>query len=265
MSNDLVYEYDISISIVAYHSQKDIKKAVETIEKYTSQNISKKIFILDNGNTPQEYSDIIKNNVDVAYINLKDNLGFGKAHNYLLNKENSRYHLILNPDVYFEEDVFSKLIVEMEQMPQNEKIVLVPKITDESNQLQMVYREHITLIDIIVRVLYSKFKIFKKRYNKHTLTNQNYERNFEVPFAQGSFLFMHTEFFNELKGFDDRYFMYLEDADLCKRIWKEHGKIIYCANTTVVHKWEKGSHKNLKLANYHINSMIKYFKKWGIN
>lgn len=57
--------------------------------------------------------------------------------------------------------------------------------------------------------------------------------------------------------------MYVEDADLCKRI-NQVSKLMYFPGTSVIHKWEKGSHKNIKLFSYHLQSLIYYFKKWGI-
>lgn len=96
----------------------------------------------------------------------------------------------------------------------------------------------------------------------HTLQDQDYTQPFQVPFGQGSFLVIRTELFKKLNGFDDRFFMYLEDADLCKRV-NEISKLMYYPGASVVHRWEKGSHKNKKLLMYHIQSMRKYFEKWG--
>jgi GT2 family glycosyltransferase len=83
-----------------------------------------------------------------------------------------------------------------------------------------------------------------------------------VPFAQGSFLVIQTDLYKQLKGFDDRFFMYMEDADLCKRV-NEVSVVRYFPDTAVVHKWEKGSHKSMKLFKIHLQSMYRYFKKWG--
>ena len=66
----------------------------------------------------------------------------------------------------------------------------------------------------------------------------------------------------KLNGFDDNFFMYLEDADLCKRV-NQVSKLMYLPTATVIHKWAKGSHKNKTLFKHHVNSMKYYFKKWG--
>jgi hypothetical protein len=94
------------------------------------------------------------------------------------------------------------------------------------------------------------------------MQSSNYDKPFRVPFGQGSFLVIRTELFKEISGFDERFFMYLEDADLCKRV-NEISEVVYFPGTTVIHKWERGSHKNLKLFKMHMKSMFKYFSKWG--
>ena len=103
---------------------------------------------------------------------------------------------------------------------------------------------------------------FKKRQAYHTMQDMDYTKVFEVPFAQGSFLLIRTELFKQLKGFDERFFLYMEDADLCKRL-NQISRLCYCPYTTVIHKWEMGSHKSARLFKLHVQSMISYFCKWG--
>lgn len=253
----------ITVSIVAYHNYKDIKVALDTLEKHTDSEIAKKIYIIDNGTQDfaqeeiNEFIKHIKKYEDIEYIDAKTNLGFGKGHNLILDKVNSEYHAIVNPDIIFKEDSFSKII---EYMDNNQDIgMVIPKIIDENGEMQKVYREEVTIHDMFIRMFCSK--LFPKRMDKITLQDKDYSKEFQVPFGQGSFLVIRTDLFKKLNGFDDRFFMYMEDADLCKRV-NQKSKLMYFPNTEVIHKWEKGSHKNKKLFKYHVQSMIKYFIKW---
>lgn len=190
---------------------------------------------------------------------MNKNVGFGKGHNYVLALINSKYHAIVNPDIVFCEDAFSSIISYMEK--EKDVGMVIPNIMDESGQRQLVYREELTVFDMIIRFLGGR--IFKKRMFKNTLQDKDYSKPFLVPFGQGSFLVIRTELFKELGGFDEAFFMYVEDADLCKRV-NQISKLMYYPGANVIHKWEKGSHSNLTLLKYHIKSMFKYFNKWGV-
>lgn len=121
-------------------------------------------------------------------------------------------------------------------------------------------RETLTVFDMFLR-MFTK-NVFKKRKSYHSMRDMDYSHPFEVPFGQGSFLVIRTDLWKSLNGFDDRFFMYLEDADLCRRV-NENSKLMYCPDAIVIHKWEKESHRNKALFKVHIQSMIKYFNKWG--
>lgn len=75
-------------------------------------------------------------------------------------------------------------------------------------------------------------------------------------------MFVESRLLQQLQGFDSRYFMYLEDVDLCRKVL-QYEKPMFCSEATVTHAFAKGSYKNLKLMGYHIRSAITYFNKWG--
>ena len=255
----------LSVCIVAYYNYDDIAKVVSSLEQYTSKGIKKQIYIVDNSVTSAEQkndlitlSKEINQYEDVHIISVGENLGFGKGHNYIIDEIESEYHAIINPDILFVEDAFSSII---DYMDDNKDVgMCIPNIIDEEGKRQQVYRKELTVCDMFIRMFCKK--LFPKRVAAHTLQDQDYTKPFQVPFGQGSFLVIRTELFKKLGGFDDRYFMYLEDADLCKRV-NQVSKLMYYPGTCVIHKWEQGSHKNKKLLGYHIQSMRKYFRKWG--
>jgi GT2 family glycosyltransferase len=68
-----------------------------------------------------------------------------------------------------------------------------------------------------------------------------------------------------LKGFDERFFLYMEDADICRRIYKSGKKILFYPKVEIIHQHQQGSSKSIKLFIIHASSAIKYFLKWGFN
>lgn len=248
---------DISITIVAYNDEEDVRAAVCSIQEHTAVDVVKKIYIVDNSNQVNTLHQLQGEYSDVEYIKMPENVGFGKAHNHVLPQLNSKYHAIVNPDILLTEDSFDKL---MEFMEKEDVGMAVPRLLDEEGHLQQVYRRELTVLDMGIRMFLSFG--FKKRQRKHTMQDMDYTKPFQVPFAQGSFLVIQTDLFRRLQGFDERYFMYMEDADLCKRV-NQCSRLLYCPDTSVIHKWARGSHKRAGLLKKHIVSMFRYFAKWG--
>ena len=272
---------DLTITIVSYHNEADVKAAVASIEAFTPDSITKRIYIVDNakeadslsasfdasytGMKTGEYqlAELEEQYSDVIYLPTGKNLGFGGGHNYVLDRLDSKFHAIVNPDIILKEDVFSKLLSFME----DESIgMCVPRLLDEEGNLLAVYRRELTVWDMFLRMFLKraceKNAWCKKRFSYHTMQDMDYSKPFDVPFAQGSFLVIRTELFQRLGGFDERFFLYMEDADLCKRVNKK-SRLCYCPDASVIHKWERGSHKSKKLLKLHMQSMFRYFCKWG--
>lgn len=248
---------DISITIVAYNDEEDVKNAVCSILEHTAVAIEKKIYIVDNSSRENGLEAFCRKYPEVAYEKPAENLGFGGGHNYVLPRLDSEFHAIVNPDIILTEDSLGTL---MEFMKEKNAGMAVPAMTDEKGTFQAVYRRELTVLDMGIRMFLSSH--FKKRQAHHTMQDMDFGSPFLVPFAQGSFLVIQTALFRKLGGFDSRYFMYMEDADLCRRV-NQCSSLYYCPYTAVIHKWERGSRKNGKLRRMHIASMFRYFNKWG--
>lgn len=258
----------LTICIVAYKNYKKVENAIDSINYYCP-NISKQIIVVDNSdyNSRELNQELnqqiqrIKSKKDVTLLSLHKNVGFGKANNIALAKAKGMYFGIVNPDIILIEDSFSKIINFLDS---NSKIgAVIPKLINEHGKILPVYRRNITPYDIFIRYI-NPYHIFDKRKEYHTMQDKDYSKIFNVPFGQGSFLVVRTSIMSQLNGFDDRFFMYLEDADLCKRI-NQISSLVYFPNTQVIHLWAKASHRNKKLFFIHLSSMVKYFAKWGLN
>ena len=185
------------------------------------------------------------------------NIGFGKAHNLILDKINSDFHLILNPDVEFSSEVIPALTNKLRTRP--EVSFVTPKVVYPNKELQYVCRKYPTFFDLINRkVFFLKTFIHKNEYR-----NKDLEKPFYPAFIHGCFMLFNTEDFKKIKGFDTRYFLYMEDADICRKVDAIGKKKLYYPYIEITHQHRRGSSKSIKLFLIHISSAIKYFLKWG--
>lgn len=260
--------YDISLSVVLYRDYEAPLEMIESLRGVVDPGLKIRLYAVDNsdltdGDALIDDRDAFRDKAGalgfVEYVDAHGNVGFGAANNLALNIADSEYHVFVNPDVLFTEDALSELKAFMDVTP--EAGMCIPRMTDEAGEMQLVYRREVTVLDAFNRMFLKN--AMAKRDRWHCMRDEDYARPFRVPFGQGSFLFGRTALLKELGGFDDRYFMYLEDADLCKRV-NEASALYYCPDATVIHKWEKGSHKNKTLLKHHLISYLAYFRKWGL-
>jgi GT2 family glycosyltransferase len=243
----------ITASIVLFNENKGTLK--KTIHSFLEVPIEKKLYLVDN--SPHNSSENYLKHPEVEYIFGGKNIGFGKAHNLILDKINSKFHLILNPDVEFNSDVIPNLIKAFDHHP--EVSFISPNVVYPNKQKQFICRKHPTFFELINRKLQlSKSKILHNEYR-----NKNLEKPFYPEFIHGCFMLFKTEDFKTLKGFDERYFLYMEDADICRKIDLLGKKKLYYPKVKITHQHQRGSSKNIKLFFHHISSAIKYFLKWG--
>ncbi|MCK0158141.1 glycosyltransferase family 2 protein [Cellulophaga sp. F20128] len=254
-------EIKLTACIVTYNN--DIEKLKKAIRSFLNTNISVKLFIVDNSrfDALKTLVDIDLNNI--IYIHNPTNPGFGAAHNLGIEKAkeySSKYHIILNPDIYFSIGVNEEIIRYMETDPSVG--LVMPKILYPNGENQFLCKLLPRPIDLIARRFFPKVKIFNRMIEKYELRDFNYDSIENIPYLSGCFMFCKTDVLSEIGGFDDRFFMYLEDTDLCRRIHLKY-KTIFYPKVVVFHYFEKGSYRNYKLLKHHIKSAFNYFNKWG--
>ena len=250
----------LTASIVLYHNDKAILD--QAVQSFLSIPQAKRLYLIDNSNTAI-FKDAYKDD-EVSYIHTGNNLGFGKGHNYILEelKLNSSFHLILNPDAYFDESVVPEMMKFMRT--DNSIGVMGPKILFPDGTLQPSIRKFPDMIDLIIRKAPGLSSIFKKKYMRSHYLDLDLSTPTEVDTVSGCFQLFRSEVFTKINGFDTRYFMYMEDLDICREVKIKGYKVVYFPNQFVYHYFAKESSKKFKLLRMHISSIIKYYTKWYI-
>ena len=250
----------LTASIVLYYTP--LPQIESIMKSVLDSNCIKKIYIIDN--SPTEENRIFFHQFSfVEYIE-HNNTGYGSSHNIALCNAfefGSDYHIILNPDIYFDSNVLIDLAGFMND---NKDIAYVlPKVVYPNGELQYLCKLLPTPFDLIFRRFLPKTKWTTYLNDRYELRSSGYDKIINPPCLSGCFMFMRISTLKENNIlFDDRYFMYCEDFDLIRRIHRV-AKTVYYPKVTIVHNHEKASYKNKKMLMTHIRSAIKYFNKFG--
>jgi len=251
---------DITGCIVLYNNDKEI--LLKAINSFLNTSLNVKLFLIDN--SPTAHLSNISIDEKVTYIHNPSNPGFGAAHNIAIKKSldlGSKYHLVLNPDVYFEPGTLERLIYFMEENPEVGNVM--PKVYYPDGSLQYLCKLLPTPYDWIGRRFNPIKTLVDKRNDLFELRFTNYNKIMEVPYLSGCFMFLNLEAIKKIGFFDDGIFMYGEEADLCRRLIDGGYKTVFNPEVSIIHHFEKGSHKSWKLTKVGIDSAIYYFNKWG--
>ncbi len=198
----------------------------------------------------------------VRYLHMGTNLGFGRAHNRAFAEvaRQSDAHLILNPDIVFGPDVLAHLTGVIERQP--EVGAIMPQIRYPSGEIQRAAKLLPTPIDIFTRRFSPSARWREAVNDRYELRALSQTQAVETPTLSGCFLIVRSALFADLGGFDPRYFMYMEDYDLVRRIG-DRAVTLYDPTVVVEHAHGRGSYRSRTLLKAHIRSAIAYFHKWG--
>jgi GT2 family glycosyltransferase len=218
------------------------------------------LYVIDN--SPVASDDPLLAHPRIRYHFAGANLGFGAGHNRALSilEGDSDVHLLLNPDIHFGADVISVILAGF--VNASDIGAIMPKILFPDGKLQRVCRLLPTPANLFVRrflPIRSLRDRMDRSYEMHFLPQ---DRMVDVPVLSGCFLMVRTSLLKELGGFDGRYFMYMEDYDLVRRIG-DRARTVYLPTVAVTHAYGKGSYRSLRLLKFHMTSAIRYFNKWG--
>lgn len=250
-----------TVSVVLYGSK--LYEVDALLHLLSSNSSIEKWVIVDNGSSDDIQQAVIK--LGGIYIRSKKNVGFGSGHNIALrylSDVHAPYHLILNPDVMFPVDTLEKLSHVMEEF---EDVGLVmPQVVYPDGSNQYLCKLLPSPVDLLLRRFAPKFicRLFKSRISTFDLRFFDYTTPAYIPYLSGCFMFIRRGILNSIQGFDERFFLYMEDLDMCRRI-ATLSKLLYWPRVQIVHEHQKASYKKLRILILHLAAAVKYFNKWG--
>jgi GT2 family glycosyltransferase len=220
----------ISVIIIQYNNSRLTHTAIESFRKYHSCNYE--IILVDNGSTEPNAVEFAKNIPNLKLICLDTNLGFGRANNLAVHKSLGDVLLFLNNDTITTSDFISK--IETEFYNDSSIGIIGPKLCNSDGSLQLSHGKLPSIfIECADKVIYSL--VDKKNKLVTNYLKPQYEKKTSTEWVTGAALFIKKKLFQELNGFDESFFMYFEDKDLCKRVIDSGGRVVFFPESSLIH------------------------------
>lgn len=252
----------LSYCVVTYNNEDKIENLIDNLESVTPKVNPFNIYVVDNGsrdNTVRLVKNKAKNFNNIKLIIPDNNRGFGGGNNMVLQYLNSNYHILVNPDISISDSSQIKKMISY--MENNKNIgLLSPKILNVDGTVQKLYKHNPSILDMALRFISPKIMPKRQLWFVHDETG--YVKTGLIQHASGAFMFFRTNVFKDINGFDERYFMYMEDADITRKV-NMVSKAFFYPDCYVTHVWARESSSNFRYTLMMLNSMRKYFNKWG--
>ena len=246
----------VSVSIVTHNSADVIGTLLQSLFEHTAVPLS--VYVVDNGSTDDTVAKVRASFPDVTVVT-EDNRGFGAGHNTVLDRLTSTYHAVVNPDIVLHEDTLAALCAYLTEHP--DVVMATPLILNPDGSRQDVPRRAPKRRYLLSRKLERFGGVFRRWRDEYTMRTAAFDAPLDVTFCTGCFFVIRTDVLKQIGGFDERFFLYCEDADLTRRALA-YGRAVCLPQTAVIHEWERGSAHNLHLLRIHLSSLHKYFRKW---
>jgi len=224
----------LSVIIVNYNVKQFLKNLIESVLKAV-ENISYEIIVVDNASSDGSAEEIRNSFPHVKFIANKKNLGFGAANNQALEIAKGEFIVLINPDALVKTNTFDTLIKFFHDNPQTGMAGC--KVLNPDGTLQLACRRSFPGVWTSFTKIVGLSSLFPKSkyFAKYNLTYLDENEIHEVDAISGSFMFFRKEVYEKVGGFDNDYFMYGEDLDLCYRVQKAGYKVYYVPTTEIIH------------------------------
>ena len=249
---------DISIIIVSYNTRELLKDCLISV-KSAKSNLKVEVFVVDNDSNDKT-KEMVKNDFpNVTLIANKKNVGFSKANNQALKKAKGKYILILNPDTILSPDTLNKMHSFMQE---NKDIAIATcRVELPNGKLDRDCRRHFPspwrAFSHFVRLsnIFKHSKLFDQYYMGYLPDNIEHE----IDSCVGAFMFIRKSTLDKVGLFDEDFFFYGEDLDLCWRFKQKGFKIYYTPVAKIIHY--KGAASGLKSTSAHLTKATQESKK----
>jgi len=241
----------LSVVILNYNVKHFLELCLKSVEQAIT-NIDAEIIVVDN-NSPDDSCDMIKQKFpSVKLIANRDNVGFAKANNQGVKEAKGEFVCILNPDTVVAEDTFVKLLDFAKTKADCGAIG--SKLIDGSGAFLPESKRNVPVVKVAMQKLFgNSTNYYASHLNKDDIG--------KIDVLVGAFMFLKRDVYNQVKGFDEDYFMYGEDIDLSYKLLQSGYQNYYFGETTCIHFKGESTSKDKKYTKRFYGAMMLFYKK----
>ncbi|MDO8583655.1 MAG: glycosyltransferase family 2 protein [bacterium] len=257
----------VSFVTVSYRMLHFIRHLLTGIQE-AAPGFTFEFFLVDNASNDQTVEWVRERFPWVRVIASKENIGLSAANNLALKEATGEFIMHLNPDLTIFSGELDKWVDWMKQRPEvgiSGPRLLNPDGTDQDS----CYRFHRLMTPVYRRTPLGRTPWGKRHTDNFLMKDMNREQEQDVDWVLGAAMLMRRDLVSKIGNFDDRFFLYFEDTDICRRAWRAGSRVTYTPVTKILHYYRRESRtKHVwdvfrnKITRVHIKSAIKYFWKY---
>lgn len=249
----------LSVIIVHYQVSGFLRNCILSIQKYF-HGFEYEVIVVDNASPDPSWKALVAEFPTVAFIESKENLGFSKANNIGVKAAKGEYVYILNPDTEIEGDYFREILDFADGKKDIGAIGL--RMHNAKGEFLPESKRSVPALVNSFEKLFTKLRDDSKTYYRNDVDEFGIA---EVTVMTGANLLMKKSVYEEVGGFDERYFMYGEDIDLCYTILRKGYKNFYYGKYSILHYKGESTVKDQVYLNRFFGAMDifigKYYKR----
>jgi GT2 family glycosyltransferase len=234
---------DVSVCIVNWNTRELLCQCIDSVIRLTGPKVSYEIIVVDNCSADGSVEAVRSRFPEVRVVASEENLGFARGCNLAASQANGRYIFYLNPDTEFVTDAMTGMLEEIERDPGIGAVGCRLLNSDGSIQYTCAcdvpspWNELCSLLGL--DRLFPRSRLFSAR----ELGYWDHQDTRDVECLSGACMLLSRELDSRLRGFDESFFMYGEDVDLCLRIREAGYRLRYLASEVIYHHEGAGSRK----------------------
>lgn len=258
---------DVSIVILNYRNAGLVRQCIKTIKMYPTE-AEYEMIVVDNDSGDGIEEMLAERYPETVFIASPSNIGYAAGNNLGISRSRGRYVLVMNPDITVRPGSIDALVRFMDSNPDvgtaGPKLVCPNGSIDES-----CYRFPGYGTPIYRRTPLGRAAAGKKALARYTMEDYDRKESRDVDWLLGAVLIVRRDALDSVGPLDERFFLYFEDTDWCRRFWEAGYRVAYCTDSEMIHYHERLSARGAWIlgplrgaTRIHMASCLKYFWKW---